>query len=65
MNNNTNLRRLMRDHRLRRQDVADLTDRSLNAVASWLRSPSTSGYRNMPKHALELLKSKLAKGGPA
>jgi hypothetical protein len=64
MNNNSNLRRIMRDHRLRRQDVATLTGRSLNAVASWLRSPTTSGFRNMPKHALELLESKI-KGGTA
>lgn len=61
-NNSETLREIMRDHKLRRDRIAELTGRSLNAVASWLRAPGTSGHRNMPNHALELLQSKIGNG---
>lgn len=65
MNENTTLKKLMKQHRLKRADVAEYTGRSLNAVASWLRSPATSGFRRMPANALELLEMKIARDGAA
>jgi hypothetical protein len=60
--NNQRLREIMKSEKLNRQQVAVLTMKSLDTVASWLRKPDDLGFRNMPNSALSFLESQLGMG---
>ena len=50
------LQALMDEHRLSRQQVADLLGVRKSAVDSWFFSTETQGHREMPAQSLQLLR---------
>ncbi len=49
----------MKLEKLSRHDVAILTSKSIDTVASWLRKKTDLGFRNMPDSAMKLLEATL------
>ena len=56
---NIELKQMVEQHSLTRNEIASLINAPLETVRNWLREPSAKGYRTMPSYALELLKIKV------
>lgn len=58
------IRKLRDQHRLTRQQIADLTGASLRAVCHWLVDPSKDEHRSPSEQTLRLLELQLKQRRP-
>lgn len=58
------LKSLIQQHKLKRQEVADLLGVSITTIHSWLLPITSKAHRPMPKPMLELLRLKLDRNNP-